>query len=219
MSSAYSAVTSYDPQTKHTFGGAVQSRKVFGIGFHKTGTTTLASALRMLGYRVTGPFGVDTKDIAATAVDRALQIAKEWDAVQDNPWPLVFRELDEQFPGSRFVLTVRNTDQWLASVVQHFGGKTTPMRTWIYGVGDPVGNEEVYRRRIEEHNQEVSAYFRDRPDDLLVLRIADGQGWEKLCPFLGVTTPDDPFPHANSHRERRLGRKIQRRLRKFFAGR
>ena len=29
--------------------------KVFGIGFHKTATTSLAKALSYLGYRVTGP--------------------------------------------------------------------------------------------------------------------------------------------------------------------
>jgi UDP-N-acetylmuramate-alanine ligase len=38
--------------------------KVFCIGFHKTGTTSLAVALKTLGYRVTGPNGVHDPDIA-----------------------------------------------------------------------------------------------------------------------------------------------------------
>ena len=192
--------------------------KVFGIGFHKTGTTSLANALRELGYTVAGPFGVDDPDIAATARVRVLERAAEWDAVQDNPWPLFYRELDESFPGSKFILTIRQTDAWIASVLQHFGGQTTPMREWIYGVGDPVGAEAIYRERYERHNREVLDYFADRPDDLLVLNIADGRGWEDICPFLGHDMPDSPFPHANRSQERKLTRILRRRLRRVISG-
>src|SRR5215472_9937783 len=38
--------------------------KVFGIGFHKTATTSLAKALSYLGYRVTGPNWVDNPNPA-----------------------------------------------------------------------------------------------------------------------------------------------------------
>lgn len=42
--------------------------KIFCIGFHETGTTSLAKALRTLGYRVTGPNGVADPDIAQNVV-------------------------------------------------------------------------------------------------------------------------------------------------------
>ncbi len=193
-------------------------QKVFGIGFHKTGTTTLSAALRILGYRVAGPFGVHDDDIATTALPRALETASQFDAVQDNPWPLLYKELDAEFPGSKFILTVRDTDRWLASVVNHFGGKSTPMRSWIYGPGDPTGNQDVYRARYEGHNQDVESHFADRPDDLLVLSIADGQGWPELCGFLGVPIPEQPFPHANARQERSLLRVVWRRLRRLLKG-
>jgi len=194
----------------------VQRQKVFGIGFHKTGTTTLASALKDLGYSVTGTFGVADDTIGDTVVPRAIEIASRVDAVQDNPWPLVYRELDEAYPESRFVLTVRDTDKWLMSLVRHFGGKTTAMRTWIYGVGDPEGNEDLYRARYEGHNAEVREYFADRPDDLLVIDVTAGEGWDKLCPFLGVDVPDVAFPHSNSHSDRRLSARVKRKLRRTF---
>jgi hypothetical protein len=41
----------------------------------------------------------------------------------------------------------------------------------------------------------VKEYFRDRPDDLLVMNICAGEGWEKLCPFLGLAIPKVKFPH------------------------
>lgn len=35
------------------------------------------------------------------------------------------------------------------------------------------------------------------PDDLLVLRITEGEGWRELCPFLDQEVPEAPFPHVN----------------------
>jgi hypothetical protein len=168
--------------------------KVFCIGFHKTGTTSLGRALATLGYRVAGPFGTGDPDIRATALRRAMAIAREHDAVQDNPWPLLYRALDRAFPGSRFVLTLREPERWLASALRFFGEESTPMREWIYGAGSPVGSEDAYRRRFECHNREVREYFRGR-DDLLTIDLEAGDGWERLCGFLGLGPPDLPFPH------------------------
>lgn len=176
--------------------------KVFCIGFHKTGTTSLTVALRALGYRVTGPNGVDDPDIASNVLPMAYALVEQYDAFQDNPWPIIYRDLDRQYPGSRFILTLRNTDSWMTSQLKHFGRRETWMRKWIYGVGCPEGNEAVYRETFEAHNREVLDYFSERPDDLLVLDLAKGDGWEKLCPFLGKPVPTMPFPHANKGSDR-----------------
>ena len=37
-------------------------------------------------------------------------------------------------------------------------------------------------------------YFKNRPQDFLNLDIIGGEGWEKLCEFLGKPIPDVPFP-------------------------
>lgn len=190
--------------------------KVFCIGFHKTGTSSLGAALAVLGHRVAGPFGVRDPDIAAHAVDKAVRRAADHDAFQDNPWPLLYREMDERFPGSRFILTVRDEDEWLQSVVAHFGGVSTPMREWVYGAGagDPVGHEAVYLERLRRHVDDVGRHFADRPGDLLVMDLARGDGWPELCGFLGVDPPGVPFPHANrgSPIRRRVNR-LRSRLR------
>lgn len=184
--------------------------KVFCIGFHKTGTTSLAEALQVLGYRVTGPNGVRDPDIATKVRPMAWELVEKYDAFQDNPWPILYRELDQRYPGSKFVLTVRSTESWMRSQLKHFGERETAMRKWIYGDthGCPQGNEEVYVRRYETHNREVQEYFRDRPDDLLVMELAKGDGWEKLAPFLGKPMPAMPFPHANKAGDRALVAKL-----------
>ncbi|VGO21001.1 sulfotransferase family protein [Pontiella sulfatireligans] len=176
--------------------------KVFCIGFHKTGTTSLGRALRILGYRVAGMFGVQNPDIAEQVMELAGPIVAEHDAFQDNPWPIIYKELDERYPGSKFVLTLRDPEAWLRSQVKHFGTRETCMRKWIYGAGCPEGNEEIYRARYKRHNEEVLDYFKDRTDDLLVMDLAEMDGWDKLCPFLGKNVPNKPFPHAGKSEKR-----------------
>ena len=169
--------------------------KIFCVGFHRTGTSSLRAALERLGYRVCGSVGTEEPDIATRASEIAFGLLDRYDAFVDNPWPILFRELDQQSPRSRFILTTRPADAWLRSVTRFFGPKTTPMREWIYGAGSPLGNEARYVERFERHNREVLDYFRDRPGDLLILRITEGERWRELCEFLGHEVPADPFPH------------------------
>lgn len=173
--------------------------KVFCIGFHKTGTTSLEVALKKLGYRVTGSFGTKEPDIAEKVHELAYAKVAEYDAFEDNPWPILYKELDERFPGSKFILTRRPAEAWMRSQVKDFATTETPMRRWIYGqeAGCPEGNEDIYIARYQRHNREVLDYFKDRPDDLLVIDLPNDDGWSRLCPFLGVDAPDEPFPHAN----------------------
>ena len=191
--------------------------KVFGIGFHKTGTTSLGEALELLGYRVCGPIALMEPQLNERVEEIALEYVKQYDAFQDNPWPILYRTLDEHYPGSKFVLTVRPLDRWIRSVVNHFGHDVTRMREWIYGPahGYPEGNEEIYVARHERHVEEVLEYFKDRPDDLLVLRLTAGDGWEQLCPFLGHETPATPFPQANvASRSGKIFRTVRRAARR-----
>ena len=145
--------------------------KVFCIGFHKTGTTSLAVALKLLGYRVTGPNNTKDPDIADKVYALADELSENYDAFQDNPWPVLYREMDERWPGSKFILTRRPSDAWIRSQVKDFGLAETPMRRWIYGVGCPQGNEAVFVERYERHNRDVLEYFRERPNDLLLLDL------------------------------------------------
>ena len=172
--------------------------KIFCIGFHKTGTSSLAEALRMLGYTVTGPNFVNNRQFPTNALSMALEVANQYDAFQDNPWPILFKDMDHEFPGSKFILTTRPTDRWLKSVLKHFGKKDTPMRKWIYGVGHPLGHEKVFTDRYEAHYAEVAEHFKDRPEDLLVFPLTEGAGWSELCPFLEKPIPEEPFPKLNT---------------------
>ncbi len=186
--------------------------KVFCIGFHKTGTTSLAIALEELGYKVTGPNSTNDPNISENVYQMADELVQQYDAFQDNPWPIIYQELDQKYPGSKFILTIRSTESWIESQLKHFGTQETQMRKWIYGVGAPKGNEEVYIKRFERHNQEVLAYFKDRPQDLLFLDFTKGDGWNKLCNFLDKEIPQIPFPHANQAKTREQANRWEHKL-------
>ena len=200
--------------------------KVFCIGFHKTGTTSMMDALTMLGYNVTGPNHVFDRDIASKLDRVVTELSHKYDAFQDNPWPLVYRKMDRLHPGSKFILTLRDEEKWFESNRKHFRGKSTPMRELIYGPGaaHPRGNEELYKQRLRRHNREVMEYFKDRPDDLLVIDVTRNPSWEPLCSFLGRPVPAEPFPHANKRDHRPIPRakralgKLWTRLSRQVAG-
>lgn len=198
-----------------------QRPKVFCIGFQKTGTTSLYAALTRLGWRTAAVVGRDlsAEELRAQAKDLCIETARRFDAAEDMPWPLFFRDLDAAFPGSKFILTLRESESWYRSVLDHFGATPDEMHKFVYGDGAaaPAGNRDAYLGVYETHNAAVLDYFRDRPKDLLVMDLAAGDGWRKLASFLGVAAPDEPFPQRNRRADRRsLAYRLRRRIHRAF---
>jgi len=135
-------------------------------------------------------------------LSEVLSLADEFDALQDVPWAAMFRDLDIAYPGSRFILTIRGESSWLRSASRHFGSTDIPLHEWLYGTGVLQGNEKAYIDRFRQHHKEVREYFKHRPCDLLTMDFSAGDGWERLCEFLGEQEPNRPFPHSNKSRER-----------------
>lgn len=171
--------------------------RVFCIGWHKTGTTTLGLALVELGYSVVGCRLDMVHPLRQGDLNTVLNTAGEYDAVQDVPWAALFKELDERYPGSRFILTQRGESSWLKSARRHFASAYVPLHEWLYGEGVLQGHEALYLKRFRRHDREVRDFFRGREDDLLIMDLQGGDGWDTLCAFLGHDRPNRPFPHAN----------------------
>ncbi|MEM8872771.1 MAG: sulfotransferase family protein [Planctomycetota bacterium] len=197
--------------------GSADRPKVFCIGFMKTGTTSLGAALEVLGYRVAGPFGIHDPRIAEHAWPRAQEVLEHYDAVQDNPWPVLFTELDAAYPGSKFILSTRDLRSWIGSVERYFGPKyRTPMRDWIFGPADNEERREKYLARYERHTRKVRAHFAGRDGDLLEIDLSRDAGWGRLCSFLECPVPDAPFPSLNTSKSNaRLSSVIGRKSRRL----
>jgi hypothetical protein len=191
--------------------------RVFGIGMHKTGTTSLHHAFSILG--------LDSWHWKSNR--QAWRIYNEMNglgrsplleasyALCDNPLPLLYQKLDKAYPGSRFILTMLDDDVWFRAVECLFDPKRNPYYDWdkqpfshliheaLYGRRDL--DRDTFLARYRRHNRDVVEYFRDRPSDLLVMKMSElnsQQCWEKLCGFLNKPIPSIPYPHA--HRDQPL---------------
>lgn len=190
--------------------------KVFGIGWAKTGVTTLGRCLRELGYRHHGQRLdlVDdlasgdpaSGDLAAADLSRILAVVAAHDGFTDWPWILLYRQLDEAFPGSKFVLTTRDPTRWLRSyrsMIARLPPATPELiarRRILYGLPFPDVTDAMLLDRRARHDASVREWFQGRTESLLEVDWEAGDGWEQLCGFLGEPVPAIPFPHENRGR-------------------
>ncbi len=192
------------PRTAPTLGvERVGTAPVFGNGMNKTGTLEPARGRVAPGVRLGPPRrpragrchrasavrGASSARRRARGARRVLRRRAGADGVRPaRPSP----------SGSKFVLSVRDVDDWwrvdsdmrsaTASCATR-GCPTVSSSTSTWTRGSPNA------RRI---TRPCSAHFSGRPDDLLVIDVCDGQGWERLAPFLGWgRIPERDFPWEN----------------------
>jgi len=200
--------------------------KYFCIGRNKTGTTSLKAAFGALGY----PVGNQRKAEVLTGkyyfegnFQPIVDYCKTAQVFQDVPfsYPETYKHLDEAYPGSKFILTVRDSsDQWFRSIKgfhsRMFGqnGQTPTVEdlkaacyVWpgfmynvvrIHGTpDDDPYNKAIMTAHYEDYNRDVMNYFKERPNDLLVINIGEDGAYQKFIEFLGIDSPYDNFPWEN----------------------
>jgi hypothetical protein len=199
--------------------------KIFCIGLNKTGTTSMAKALTDLGFIVGDQHLAELllDDWSVRNFKSLYNYCLTAQAFQDIPFslPYSFQALDGFFPGSKFILTVRdNSEQWYNSLItfqsKFFGKGNVPTTTdfknanygypgfkynifkWVYNTPeeDPY-NKEIMIQQYEFYNFLVQDYFKRRPNDLLVVNLSDPGSYQKFCEFLEKPYPGGKFPHEN----------------------
>jgi len=204
--------------------------KIFGIGFYKTGTTTLYEALRVLGYHTVNgdtPGSYPGADDGAAllrqieAGNYRLPTFELFDAFTDNPYFHIWRQIYDLYPDGKYILTVRDEAAWIASCVKFYRNRRLrPMRVWMFGKhADPSASEEsrqAWLKAYREHNAAVREHFRSRPHQYFEFDPTADPDWHGLCAFLGAPVPAQPWPHANATRGPRPGRRWWRRLRQLL---
>ena len=193
---------------------------VIGTGVGRTGTYSLKLAINQLGL---GPCHHMDEVLHKMPVQVPLWVAAvsgepDWTKIFDGyqsavDWPTAcfFRELVQQFPSAKFVLTQRDPEKWAdsfsATIYKLLAGRDQAppeMRDWlerannvIARTGFPAGLErEGLIESFIAHNDAVKEAI--PASQLLLFEVK--QGWEPLCDFLGVPVPAEAFPRTN-HRE------------------
>ena len=195
------------------FNGAVRldpmPTRIFGIGMQRTGTSSLHEAFRMLGFDSAHWKSAEWArsiwwEMNKWGKSRTLEADY---ALCDNPIPLLYERLDKAYPGSKFILTVRDEDAWIKSVEKFWTFEGNPHR-WTWDVdgfshkmhaityGKIEFDEQVFRARYRQHNLDVMRYFRGR-SDFLRLEITEDTSMAGLCRFLDRPVMNSKFPHKN----------------------
>ena len=184
--------------------------KIFCIGLSKTSTTSLTEALNILGFKAV--HWRDTRHMIHYT-DNGLEIDFDkfdnYDAFADTPIARIYQELDVKYPGSKFILTVRDVSSWAQSFKNQFS-------RWLDDPFSKILHMELYGTSsydhekcvsaFEKHSRDVISYFKGREGDLLVIDIPGGDGWDKLCAFLDRPVPKIEFPKLYTSEERNAKR-------------
>lgn len=183
-------------------------QKIFGIGLNKTGSTSLYKSLVLLGYKAVhySCKAGNIKEIVKKNIENKQGILSGIEAYEayfdwsSKSTHAMFKQLDSEYPGSKFILHTRNIEDWIVSRDKHVKRipnlkelqKKFPNHSWYHM------NHQVWEKEYLTHHESVNDYFKDRPNDLLVFNVFEGDGWDKLCAFLGKESPNKPFPRTNT---------------------
>jgi len=207
----------------------IKKQKVFCIGMNKTGTTSIEHFLIDIGYKMAPQLLSEKfiRDWYNRDFGKIIKFAKKYEGFQDRPWnlPYFYVLLDHYFPGSKFILTIRDdSKEWFDSYVRYHtkllgkGRIPTPddLKEFEYSYkgyiwdgqqmlyhADIHGlyNETVYREIYDRYNKEVTEYFTTKTNQLLVINLKDKNASEKLHNFLGSQKQSIKIQHYNKSRE------------------
>lgn len=191
--------------------------RVIGAGWGRTGTLSTKVALERLGF---GPC-YHMIEVFRTHPEHRAQWRRaaagehvDWSGIFAGyegavDWPACafWRELAEAYPEAKVLLTYRPAADWYESFDvtisngiprEHPGeeDETGAMMNEVIvkrSFGGRAGSRDELIERYEEHVAEVRE---ELPSDRLLL-WSPMEGWERLCDFLGVSVPAEPFPRVN----------------------
>jgi glycosyltransferase involved in cell wall biosynthesis len=180
--------------------------RVFCVGLNKTGTSSFHAAMEMLGLTSLHWGGPPIHDIVRAALDKGRPLLSgldpSFDAFSDvGLLSTHFDLLDEQYPGSRFVLTIRPIDEWIDSRRRHVERNVARREAGEYDGDFLQVDEATWRERWHRQVDRARRYFEGRRD-FLELDLTAGAGWGPLCKLLDLPEPAEPFPWANRDRTR-----------------
>lgn len=200
--------------------------KYFCIGRNKTGTTSLAKAFKdlnfIVGYQRKAEVLTD-KYYFKSDYKKIIDYCKSAEVFQDVPfsYPETYKYLDTAYPGSKFILTIRDdAEQWYQSItrfsakrfgrngnvptVEDLKNATYIRKGYMYNTvrlhgtpdNDPY-NKEIMIKHYDDHNKQVLDYFSDRPDDLLVINLSEPTAFSKFTDFINIDSDHEEFPWEN----------------------
>jgi len=147
-------------------------KKIFVIGFNKTGTSSIHHLFLSRGIR------------SVHTVENVLNIIDQYEAFTDGDH-FHFDQYYEKYPESVFILNTRPLKNWLISRYKH--AKFHQFQPcWCWPVSIQKTNQWIEYRDL--HYSRIFSFFQDKPSQLFIVNI-ERDGWENaLLTFLNMST-------------------------------
>jgi hypothetical protein len=157
-----------------------------------------------------------------------LPVLNRHDGAADVPIPVLFRQLQDQFPGSRWILTLRDPADWVRSVRKHIGNRELSpferVQYWQYFPDRPARVSDVSDaeliRMYAQHTEQVTEFSRSLGTGKLgVFDLYDDRCGADIATFLGrrrqLVMPhiDTPLEIRSATRWARVSALFRRALR------
>ncbi|GJJ06786.1 hypothetical protein Clacol_000982 [Clathrus columnatus] len=199
--------------------------RVISLGLGRTGTRSLAFALEKLGFgpfhkmgallRSKDPNQIKSwhnigKGLATT--DDVHALLDSYTSVLEYPAVIYPEEIYKAYPDAKYILSTRDPIKWEKSMKQTVlpaldilreNKNRNPWQQALFEWFEEdmlnryheglLNNEETIQQTILVHNERIKKLI--PAEKLLIYDIS--QGWDPLCKYLGVSKPDEPFPHEN----------------------
>ena len=189
----------------------MKKQKVFIIGSNKTGTTSLTEAFKILGYKVCPEhiiYEFNSQYLIESSKENynpLFDLVHKYDVFEDRPWNHTnfYEVLNEKFENSKFILTIRETENWINSYLR-WSDKIALRQQWFYPIVSKVcyGNDDFLsdvgnmKSKFESRNKEIIDYFKNN-SNFLIMNLEENHGWQELCNFLNEEIPQIKFPNLN----------------------
>ena len=189
--------------------------KVVCIGQPKTGTKTISKIFSKLNFVTnSNPLCFDSKDdyilldndikyYISDTIEKAHENIVFFEAFHDYPYSFEYEYIYTHFPDSKFVLTLRNSEEWFNSLFTYQtipGASNEDIICKLYGYKIILlENKEEIITKYNTYNDNVQNYFKNKLTDLLVINIMANDNNEelrKIGMFLDKVIDFD-MPHEN----------------------
>lgn len=203
----------------------------------RTGTTSIGDFFRSFNYKVAG-YSVSKKNkwsyLYSKGDFESIFNSKDFKSslvFEDDPWwlPEFYKVLYHRFPGSKFILFIRDSDAWFESMMKHSDGKTlgnTKLHSKIYrrekefydllseqelldynetvidNLLELKNHKEQYKELYEIRNKEIIQFFqKENVNSLFIGQLEDPDKWKKLAAFFKLNLPEAFHIHSNQSKK------------------
>jgi hypothetical protein len=179
-----------------------QQNNILIIGLPKSGTSTLSTMFRMLGYKVTGPNTFSKKE-------ELFILIENYDVFQDYPWCFEYADILEKTEMKVIVLK-RNPEEWYRSFIRSYGGEKDDYLSYMYMKLSKTKPKTEFIGFHIQFYKECHSYLKDNDINYLNLDLKK-LSWKIICEFVEKPIPKNLFgqtsklPKVNSKNYKKKG--------------